>query len=55
MLKTLYAQVVLTHKVHVEIFQFNFLFSNSKMRAPVLSTCTAQFCRPRAFVLLVGT
>ena len=23
------------------------------MRAPVLSTCTAQLCRPRAFVLLL--
>ena len=35
-----------------EIFQFIF-FSNSKMRAPDLSTCTAQFCRPRAFVFAI--
>ena len=35
---------------HVEIFQF-ILPSNSKTKAPVLSTCRAQFCRPRAFVL----
>ena len=41
-------------KVHAEIFQF-ILFANSKMRAPTLTTCTAQFCRSHAFVLLVGT
>ena len=31
---------------HAEIFQF-ILLSNSKTRAPVLSTCRAQFCRPQ--------
>ena len=35
-------------------YKFKF-HSNSKTRAPVLSTCTAQFCRHRAFVLLVCT
>ena len=32
-----------------------FAFSNSKMKVPVLRTCTVQFCRPHAFVLLTGT
>ena len=39
---------------HAEIFQF-ILLSNSKTRAPVLSTCRARFGRPRDFVLLVTT
>ena len=29
-------------------------FSNNTMTAPVLCTCTAQFCCPCAFVLLVA-
>ena len=43
--KVIYVQMVFIRKVHTEINQFQ-VFSNNKMRAPVLSICTAQFRRP---------
>ena len=55
--KIFYVRIIFTRKVHAEIFQFN-IFLTSKIRALVLSACTAQFCYPCfvvAFVLLVGT